>query len=50
MGRLAICRVLNGTLRRGQPVAWCRVDGTIEPARINELYLTDALEAAGRSG
>ena len=44
VGRLAICRVLNGTLRRGQAVAWCRVDGSVESARISELYLTDALD------
>jgi GTP-binding protein len=44
VGRLAICRVLNGTLRRGQAVAWCRVDGSVQPARVNELYLTDALD------
>src|SRR6478736_5711369 len=29
VGRLAICRVIHGTIRRGQPVAWCRADGTI---------------------
>jgi GTP-binding protein len=44
VGRLAVCRILNGTLRRGQTVAWCRVDGTIQPARVTELYLTDALD------
>jgi GTP-binding protein len=44
VGRLALCRVRNGFLRRGDDVAWCRIDGTIERARIAELYLTDALE------
>ncbi|GIU90613.1 MAG: hypothetical protein KatS3mg010_1712 [Acidimicrobiia bacterium] len=44
VGRLAICRVRNGTVRRGQPVAWCRTDGSIERARITELYMTDALD------
>jgi GTP-binding protein len=44
VGRLALCRVRNGTVRKGQQVAWCRIDGTIERARIAELYLTDALE------
>src|SRR5579884_2326264 len=39
VGRLAICRVRNGTIRRGQEVAWCRADGeTITRARISELY------------
>jgi GTP-binding protein len=44
VGRLALCRVRNGVLRRGDAVAWCRVDGTIERAKIAELYLTDALD------
>ena len=33
VGRLALCRVRHGTLRKGQQVAWCRADGTIEPAQ-----------------
>ena len=44
VGRLALCRVRSGTLRKGRPVAWCRADGTIERARIAELYVTDALD------
>jgi GTP-binding protein len=44
VGRLALCRVRNGVLRRGDVVAWCRIDGTIERAKIAELYLTDALD------
>jgi GTP-binding protein len=44
VGRLALCRVRNGTVRKGQSVAWCRIDGTIERARIAELYLTEALD------
>jgi GTP-binding protein len=44
VGRLALCRVRNGTIRRGQVVAWCRADGTIEPAKIAELYVTEALD------
>ncbi|MDA8148106.1 MAG: translational GTPase TypA [Actinomycetota bacterium] len=44
VGRMAICRVHNGELRKGATVAWCRIDGTIERTRITELYLTDALE------
>ena len=27
VGRLAICRVRNGTIRKGQQIAWCRADG-----------------------
>ena len=44
VGRLALCRVRHGTLRKGQPVAWCRADGTIETVRITELYVTEALD------
>ncbi|HEY8547082.1 MAG TPA: translational GTPase TypA [Acidimicrobiales bacterium] len=44
VGRLALCRVRAGTIRKQQPVAWCRTDGTIEPAKISELYVTEALE------
>jgi GTP-binding protein len=44
VGRLALCRVRHGNIRRGQQVAWCRADGTIERAQISELYVTDALE------
>jgi GTP-binding protein len=44
LGRLAICRVRHGTIRRGAQVAWCRADGSVAPARIAELYVTDALE------
>ena len=44
LGRLALCRVRNGTIKRGQAVAWCRADGTIEPAKIGELYVTEALD------
>ena len=44
VGRLALCRVRNGTIRRGAPVAWCRADGTIERAQVGELYVTEALD------
>jgi GTP-binding protein len=44
VGRLAICRVRNGTIKRGQQVAWCRADGSIERAQVSELYVTEALE------
>ena len=44
VGRLALCRVLNGRIRKGQWVAWCRADGSIERAKISELYLTEALD------
>ena len=44
VGRLAICRVRHGHIRRGQPIAWCRADGSIARAQAAELYVTEALE------
>jgi GTP-binding protein len=44
VGRLALCRVYHGVLRRGDPVAWCRRDGSVETVRITELYVTEALD------
>jgi GTP-binding protein len=44
VGRLALCRVRQGTIRNGQQIAWCRADGTIERATVSELYITEALE------
>jgi GTP-binding protein len=44
VGRLAICRVRHGNIRKGQQIAWCRADGTIQRATVAELYVTDALE------
>ncbi len=44
VGRLAICRVRNGSIKRGQQVAWCRADGKIERVQVSELYVTDALD------
>jgi GTP-binding protein len=44
VGRIAICRVHHGTVRRGETVAWCRADGSIERVKVTELYVTEALE------
>src|SRR5256714_1531325 len=44
VGRLALCRVRHGTIRRGQAIAWCRANGSIERAQVAELYVTDALD------
>src|SRR5207248_522787 len=44
VGRLALCRIFHGTLRKGEQIAWCRANGTIESARITELYVTEALD------
>jgi GTP-binding protein TypA/BipA len=44
VGRLAICRVKHGSIERGQMVAWCRADGSIERVKVTELYVTEALD------
>jgi GTP-binding protein len=44
LGRLALCRVRQGTIRKGQQVAWCRADGSVESAKVTELYVTEALD------
>ncbi len=44
VGRLAICRVRNGSIRKGQQIAWCRADGSIQRAQVAELYVTEALD------
>jgi GTP-binding protein len=44
VGRLALCRVVNGELRRGQQVAWCRLDGTIDKGKIGVIYVTESHE------
>jgi GTP-binding protein len=44
VGRLALCRIRHGTLRKGAQIAWCRADGEIEGARVTELYVTEALD------
>jgi GTP-binding protein len=44
LGRLAICRVRHGTIRRGESIAWCRTDGQIGPAKVSQLYVTEALD------
>ena len=44
LGRLALCRIFNGTMRKGQTVAWCKKDGTVENVKLTELLGTQALE------
>src|SRR5947209_5326512 len=44
VGRIAICRVRHGAVRRGETVAWCRADGQIERVKVSELYVTEALD------
>jgi GTP-binding protein len=44
LGRIALCRIYNGTLKRGQQAALCRRDGSVQRVKISELFLTEALE------
>ncbi|WP_018349844.1 translational GTPase TypA [Longispora albida] len=44
LGRLALCRVKQGTIKKGQTVAWCKTDGSKENVRITELLMTEGLE------
>jgi GTP-binding protein len=44
VGRLALCRIRNGKVHKGDSVAWCRHDGTISRVRLSELYITEALD------
>ena len=44
LGRLALVRVHEGTLRKNQNVAWMRTDGTVKNVKITELLVTEALE------
>ncbi len=44
LGRLALCRVREGTIRKGQMVAWMKVDGSIAKVKIAELLITEGLE------
>jgi len=44
LGRLALCRIHNGYLTKGQSVAWCKQDGTLERVKLTELLGTEALD------
>jgi GTP-binding protein TypA/BipA len=44
LGRLALCRVRQGWIRKGQQVAWCKTDGSVERIKVTELLVTEALE------
>ena len=43
LGRIALCRIAQGELRKGQTVAWMRRDGSVSSVRITELMMTEAL-------
>jgi GTP-binding protein len=44
VGRIALCRVFHGAIRKGSLVSWCRTDGSVEPVKVTELYVTESLD------
>ncbi len=44
LGRLALCRIIEGEIKRGQQVAWIRRDGSVQNVKLSELLMTNALE------
>ncbi len=44
LGRIGMCRVIEGTIKKGQQVAWMKLDGTIVKTKITELLITEALD------
>ena len=44
LGRLALCRIREGVIKKGQMVTWIKTDGSMEKVKVSELLLTEALE------
>ena len=44
LGRLALLRIFNGNIKKGQQVAWVKSDGSVQNVKITELLITKALE------
>ncbi|RZS44362.1 GTP-binding protein [Herbihabitans rhizosphaerae] len=44
LGRIALCRIHAGQMRKGETVGWCREDGTVAKVKITELLITEALD------
>src|SRR5256714_326156 len=44
LGRLALCRMQQGSIKKGQQGAWCRAEGTIERVKVSELFVAEGLE------
>jgi GTP-binding protein len=49
LGRLALCRIKHGKITKGQTVAWCKLDGSIEKVKITELYVAESLDRVDAS-
>ncbi len=44
LGRIALCRIRSGRIKRGQQVGWCREDGSVTRVKVTELLRTEGLE------
>ncbi|MFL2664998.1 MAG: translational GTPase TypA [Dehalococcoidia bacterium] len=44
VGRLAICRIHQGTIKKDQMISHCRVDGSVVSTKITELYVNEGLQ------
>ncbi|SDS42191.1 translational GTPase TypA [Microlunatus soli] len=44
LGRLALCRIIAGELKRNQAVAWCKRDGSISTVKLSEMLITKNLD------
>lgn len=44
LGRIGMCRIIEGTMKKGQQVAWMKLDGTVTKTKITELLITEALD------
>ncbi len=44
LGRIAIARIFNGTVKVGDPIAVCKIDGTLEQTKVTKLYMFDGLK------
>jgi GTP-binding protein len=44
LGRIGMCRVIEGVITKGQQVAWMKADGTVARTKITELLITEALD------
>ena len=44
LGRLALCRVREGVIKKGQTVTWIKTDGSMSKVKVSELLMTEALD------
>ena len=46
LGRIAIARIFNGTVKVGDPISVCKIDGSIQKTKVTKLYMFDGLKRA----